>query len=208
MTTITIINNLNDYKYLDYENILINESDYKPGEYCLFFSYLDNNTKYQRRILKINNDLNLRILNNNNDEGSGIINILKLKQIDNDSTINLAGISIYQGNANFYIIPNQLNIKIETEIYSFNLINGNYKINENTTKHLDITVTNQRQRDEYDKNYSESDLVGSGDLIPPCGQVVNSAERTSPNNRIPFSASVIVLPDEPTSTRNALCVAC
>lgn len=153
MTTITIINNLNDYKYLDYENILINESDYKPGEYCLFFSYLDNNTKYQRRILKINNDLNLRILNNNNDEGSGIINILKLKQIDNDSTINLAGISIYQGNANFYIIPNQLNIKIETEIYSFNLINGNYKINENTTKHLDITVTNQRQRDEYDKNY-------------------------------------------------------
>lgn len=154
-TKITIINNLNDYKYLDYENILINKSDYKPGEYCLFFSYLyNNNTKYQCQILKINNDLNLRILNNNNDEGSGIINISKLNpQIDNDSTINLAGISVYQGNANFYIIPNQLNIKIETEIYSFNLINGNYKINENTTKHLDITVTNQQQRDEYDKNY-------------------------------------------------------
>lgn len=152
---VTIINNLNDYKYLDYENILINESDYKPGEYCLFFSYsYNNNTKYQCQILKINNDLNLRILNNNNDEGSGIINILKLNpQIDNNSTINLAGISIYQGNANFYIIPNQLNIKIETEIYSFNLINGNYKINENTTKHLDITVINQRQRDDYDKNY-------------------------------------------------------
>lgn len=153
-TKITIINNLNDYKYLDYENILINESDYKPGEYCLFFSYSVNNTNYQHQILKINNDLNLRILNNNNDEGSGIINISKLNpQIDNDSTINLAGISVYQGNANFYIIPNQLNIKIETEIYSFNLINGNYKINENTTKHLDITVTNQQQRDEYDKNY-------------------------------------------------------
>lgn len=154
MTKIKIINNLNDYKYLDYENILINEGDYKLGEYCLFFSYLYNNTNYQRQILKINNDLNLRIIKNNNDIGSGIINISKLKpQIDNDLIINLAGISVYQGNANFYIISNQLNIKIETEIYSFNLINGNYKINENTTKHLDITVTNQRQRDEYDKNY-------------------------------------------------------
>jgi len=30
-----------------------------------------------------------------------------------------------------------LNIKIETEIYSFNLINGNYKINENTTNETD-----------------------------------------------------------------------
>lgn len=151
---ITIINNLNDYKYLDYKNISINESNYKSGEYYLFFSYLYNKTNYQCQILKINNDLNLQILNNNNDEGSGIINISKLNpQIDSDSIINLAGISIYQGNANFYIIPNQLNIKIETEIYSFNLINGNYKINENTTKHLDRTVINQRQRDDYDKNY-------------------------------------------------------
>ena len=66
-TKITIINNLNDYKYSDYENILINENDYKPGEYCLFFSYLDNNTKYQCQILKINNDLNLRIIKNNID---------------------------------------------------------------------------------------------------------------------------------------------
>lgn len=150
---IEIINNINDFDYSDYKNIDIEEDEYNSGEYYLFFSYHDG-SNHQRQILKINNDLNLRIINNNNDEGSGIINVSKLNlKTNTDLLINLAGISVYQGNTNFYIITNQLNIKIETEIFYFTLLNGNYKINENTTKHLDITVTNQRQREDYDKNY-------------------------------------------------------
>lgn len=156
MTTIKIISNINNFNYSEYENITIDKDKYILGEYYLFFSYSDNITAVQHKILKINTDLSLQIIKDNKvDEGSGIINISKLNQyIDIGSlTINLAGVSIYKGDANFYMVSDQLNIKVETDVYNFVLSNGNYKINENTTKCLKIREINVQQIGDYDKNY-------------------------------------------------------
>lgn len=159
MTAIKIINNLNDFDYSDlnsnYESIIINVDDYIREDYYLFFNYLNASGDKQYQILKINKNLSLRIIKDDDIvESPGIINFEKLNPtINNNISIDLAGISIYKGDANFEIVSDQLNIKIETEIDNFKLSNGNYKINENTETHLNIKATNQQQKGKYDKNY-------------------------------------------------------